>query len=145
MMNESLPFSFVTIPWKKLTNKIFFLREIRPEVVSGAIFSNDGVYFWSLKVESEFLSDPTLCHRSSFNAWCDVSVILSLKASYVSLIHKSRIVLKIFTSPFLSYTPPQRGEIPNFINRQTKSAWKIYNKLINPPQSALYTPRDQYS
>ena len=86
-----------------------------------------------------------LCHKSSFNPCCNVHGFFFLKTSYVSLIYKCRIVLKIFTDPFLSYTPPQRGEISNFINRQTKSAWKIYNKLINPPQSALYTPRDQYS
>ena len=31
----------------------------RPGVVSGAIFSNDEVYLWSLKVVFEFLSDPS--------------------------------------------------------------------------------------
>ena len=43
-----------------------------------------------------------------------------LKTSYVSLIYKCRIVLKIFTDSFLSYTLPQRGEISNISNRQTK-------------------------
>ena len=32
-----------------------------------------------------------------------------LKTSYVSLIYKCRIVFKIFTDPFLSYTLPWRG------------------------------------
>ena len=45
-----------------------------------------------------------------------------LKISYVSLIYKCSIVLKIFTEPFLSCTLPQRGEISNISNRQTKSA-----------------------
>ena len=93
----------------------------------------------------QYVLSLALCHKSSFNPCCNVHGFFFLKTSYVSLIYKCRIVLKIFTDPFLSYTPPQRGEISNFINRQTKSAWKIYNKLINPPQSALYTPRDQYS
>ena len=72
---------------------------------------------------------PTLCHKSSFNPCCNVHGFFFLKTFYVSLIYKCRIVLKIFTDPFLSYTPPQRGEISNFINRQTKSAWKYVIKL----------------
>ena len=72
---------------------------------------------------------PALCHKSSFNPCCNVHGFFFLKTSYVSLIYKCRIVLKIFTDPFLSYTPPQRGEISNFINRQTKSAWKYVIKL----------------
>ena len=67
-------------------------------------------------------TNSALCHKSSFNPCCNVHGFFFLKTSYVSLIYKCRIVLKIFTDPFLSYTPPQRGEISNFINRQTKSA-----------------------
>ena len=67
----------------------------------------------------------TLCHRSSFNPSCDVHGILFLKTSYVSLMYKSRIVLKIFTSPFLSYTLPQRGKISNIKKSQTKPLYKI--------------------
>ena len=71
-----------------------------------------------------------LCHRSSFNPWCDVSGIFFLKTSYVSLIYKCRIVFKIFTEPFLSNTLPWRGEISNISNRQTKSAWKYIITLL---------------
>ena len=66
--------------------------------------------------------EHTLCHKSSFNPCCNVHGFFLVKTSYVSLIYKCRIVLKIFTDPFLSYTTLQRGEISNFINRQTKSA-----------------------
>ena len=72
----------------------------------------------------------TLCHRSSFNPWCDVPGIFFLKTFYVSLIYKCRIVFKIFTEPFLSYTLPWRGEISNISNRQTKSAWKYIITLL---------------
>ena len=72
----------------------------------------------------------SLCHKSSFNPCCNVHGFFFLKTSYVSLIYKCRIVLKIFTSPFLSYTLPQRGEISNISNRQTKSAWKYIITLL---------------
>ena len=62
----------------------------------------------------------TLCHRNSFNPWCDVHGIFFLKSSYVSLIFKSRLVVKILASPFLSYILPQRGEIYNIRKIQTK-------------------------
>ena len=87
----------------------------------------------------------TLCHKSSFNPCCNVHGFFLVKTFYVSLIYKCRIVLKIFTSPFLSYTTPQRGEISNFINRQTKSAWKYAIKLwillsqpYTPPETNIY-------
>ena len=72
----------------------------------------------------------SLCHRSSFNPWCDVSGIFFLKTFYVSLIYKCRIVFKIFTEPFLSNTLPWRGEISNISNRQTKYAWKYVITLL---------------
>ena len=56
-----------------------------------------------------YLHNFALCHRGSFNPWCDVSGRFFLKTSYVSLIYKCRIVFKIFTDPFLSYTLPWRG------------------------------------
>ena len=61
MMNESLPYSIVTILWESLAKDLSPLRKniSRPGVVSGAIFSNDEVYLWSLKVVFEFLSDPS--------------------------------------------------------------------------------------
>ena len=37
-----------------------------------------------------------LCHKSSFNPCCNVHGFFFLKTSYVSLIYKCRIVLKIF-------------------------------------------------
>ena len=85
-----------------------------------------------------------LCHKSSFNPCCNVHGFFLVKTSYVSLIYKCRIVLKIFTSPFLSYTllhVPQKGEISNISNRQTKSAWKyIITLLILLSQP--YTPQE---
>ena len=65
-------------------------------------------------------SVTSLCRRSSFNPWCDVHGILFLNSFYVSLMYKSRLALKIFTSPILSYIPPQRGEIYNIRKNQAK-------------------------
>ena len=79
-----------------------------------------------LLVQQTQICSGALCHRSSFNPWCDVYRILFLKTSYVSLMYKSRIVLKIFTSPFLSYTLPQRGKISNIKKSQTKPMYKIW-------------------
>ena len=79
-----------------------------------SVASNPPPYNWPLLVSWADNNDQlSLCHRSSFNPWCNVHGILFLKTSYVGLIWKSRIVLKIFTSPFLSYTLPRRGEICN--------------------------------
>ena len=79
------------------------------------------------------VGSPTLCHRSSFNPWCDVYMILFLKTSYVSLIYKRRIVLKIFTDPFLSYTLLQKGEISNIRKSSTKTALIIFDNDMNFP------------
>ena len=60
-MNRSLILLPLFLFCKFGENNLFPLRKniSRPEVVSGAIFSNDGVCFWSLKVVFEFLSDPS--------------------------------------------------------------------------------------
>ena len=71
--------------------------------------------------------------------WCIQNFFFEI--SYVSLIYKCSIVLKIFTAPFLSCTLPQRGEISNISNRQTKSAWKYIitlSILLNQP----YAPQE---
>ena len=91
------------------------------------------IYVLDHVTPSDIWSAPTylsLCHRSSFNPWCDVSGIFFLKTFYVSLIYKCRIVFKIFTEPFLSNTLPWRGEISNISNRQTKYAWKYVITLL---------------
>ena len=44
----------------------------------------------------EVRARETLCHKSSFNPCCNVHGFFFLKTSYVSLIYKCRIVLKIF-------------------------------------------------
>ena len=96
---------------------------------------------WECVLHAISCKHPPLCHRSSFNPWCDVSGIFFLKTFYVSLIYKSRIVFKIFTEPFLSCTLPQRGEISNISNRQTKSAWK-YIITLSILLSQPYTPQE---
>ena len=54
--------------------------------------------------------------------------------------YKSRLVLKIFTSPILSYTPPQRGEISNIRKKPNQTSIENLNNSLSIPESALYTP-----
>ena len=80
----------------------------------------------------------SLCHRSSFNPWCDVYRILFLITSFVSLIKQSSIVLKIFTSPFLSFTLPQRGEISNLEQIESECCRiKMSGDQLAPPAPLL--------
>ena len=67
---------------------------------------------WSTGPDSKETRTSPLCHKSSFNPCCNVPGFFFLKTSYVSLIYKCRIVLKIFTSPlFELYPTPERGNI----------------------------------
>ena len=119
-----------------LKTSLWFLRWAILQLQLRAIERNkvDHLYLWkSLTIHRKrkhrfcyntLITASSLCHKSSFNPCCNVHGFFFLKTSYVSLIYKCRIVLKIFTDPFLSYTLPQRGEISNISNRQTKSAGK---------------------
>ena len=53
---------------------------------------------------------------------------------------KSRIVLNLTASPFLSYAPPQRGEISNIRKKPNQTRVENLNNSLSIPESALYTP-----
>ena len=101
--------------WKFYTRKVRKLRQNCQK----QYFSGSSGFFYT---QTNFLhAQRSHCvTRSSFNPWCNVPRILFLKTSYVSLMYKSRIVLKIFSDPFLSFTLPQRGKISNIRKSQTK-------------------------
>ena len=74
-----------------------------------------------------------LCHRNSFNPWCDVHGIFFLKSSYVSLIFKSRLVVKILASPFLRYILPPEGVIILYGEKPNQTCSEKFKNGINLP------------
>ena len=82
---------------------------------------------------------PPLCRRSSFNPWCHLHGILFFKCTWVSLMKKIRVVLKLTASPFLSYATPRGGEYlisekakPNMCRKSEYQFEHSWVSLIHP-------------
>ena len=107
----SVFFMWVTKDWATIWTNLLWLREFSTLKIFGFCHLP-----WTWRLVS-LMMKHTLCHGSSFNPWCDLHGILFLKTSYVSLMYKSRIVLKIFTAPFLAVHNSSIVSCPQHLNR----------------------------
>ena len=73
------------------------------------------------------ISDPQKARQ------CDVHGIFFLKSSYVSLIFKSRLVVKILASFFLSYILPPEGVIILYGEKPNQTCSEKFKNGINLP------------